>query len=81
MLPHTFSLTLPVTLPVDGLPQIPGLSAAGNLPTAAWALLGVALAVVALVTVKRLRRLVLLATVAVVGVVVAWNTGLLTSVS
>jgi hypothetical protein len=38
-------------------------------------------ALFAVVAFRRIRRLVLFATVAIVGIVIAWNAGFLTSVS
>jgi len=50
-------------------------------PGAAWIAVGIAGAAVAVLAVRRLRRLILLATVAGVGLAVAWNAGLLPLVS
>ena len=79
MLPH-----LPFDIPIDwpiAVPTLPDLSA---IPTAlsggspwAWALLGAAVAVAALWAWRRARRTFLAATVGVVGLFAAWNSGLL----
>jgi hypothetical protein len=63
---------LPAGLPVD-LPA--------QLPVAAWVVVGVVVAALVLFAAKRLRRLVLLGTVASVGLLVAWNAGFLPSLS
>jgi len=63
---------LPIELPID-LPS--------GLPPATWLVVGLVAAVVVLFVAKRIRRLVLLATVASVGLLVAWNAGFLPSLS
>lgn len=62
---------LPQQLPFDLLASIPWDS------PATWVFLGVASALAALIVVKRVRRLVLIATVLGVAGIVAWNSGVL----
>ncbi len=75
---------LPFDVPIDwpiAVPPLPDLSAipsalSGGSPWS-WALLGAAVAVVSVWAWRRARRTVLAATVGVVGLIAAWNTGLL----
>lgn len=79
---------LPFDLPIAGpiaVPSLPNLSAipsalSGGSPWS-WALLGATVAVLSLWAWRRARRAVLAATVGVLGLVVAWNAGLIPLVS
>lgn len=62
---------LPQQLPFDLLSTIPWDS------PATWVFLGIASALAALIVVKKVRRLVLLATILGVAGIVAWNAGVL----
>jgi hypothetical protein len=74
---------LPLDLPA--LPTLPVLNQLSNglafTPGPTWAVVGMVGALFAVVAFRRIRRLVLFATVAIVGIVIAWNAGFLTSVS
>ena len=74
LLPDGLPIGLPAGL-ADGLPSL------SQLPGAAWVVVGAVVAALALFAAKRVRRLVLLGTVASVGLLVAWNAGFLPSLS
>ena len=75
---------LPFDLPIDWPIAVPSLPDLGAIPSAlsggsawSWGLLGAAVAVLSLWAWRRARRTVLAATVGVVGLIAAWNSGLL----
>ena len=80
LLPIDLPIDLPFDLPV-GLPKSLPFDLPSGLPPATWMLVGLVAAAVVLVVARRIRRLVLLATVASVGFLVAWNAGFLPSLS
>ena len=75
---------LPFDIPFDwptAAPSLPDFSAIPNALSGgspwSWGLLGAAVAVLSLWAWRRARRTVLAATVGVVGLIAAWNAGLL----